>query len=410
MIARRTKTIARRTLLGSAAVLASGTTRARAQGDNTIRIGILNDQSGVYSSVGGRGSVVCVRQAIAEFATAHGITVDLRVTDHQNKPDAGVAIARQWFEDGVDVVADIQGSAIGLALNKLVRERNKVMLACNVGTTELDGQGCSPNTVHFSHDTYMAGNSTGAALVKQGGTSWFFIRADYAFGKSMEVNTTAFIEKSGGKVVGSIAVPFPNTDFSAALVQARASGAKVVGLAEAGTDLVTCVKQAAEFGIVRGGQKLAALLMFIQDVHALGLKTAQGLVLSNTFYWDLNQRTRAFSKRIWQAMGDAPANMSQAANYSAVLHYLKAVAALGPAEAKKSGLAAVNWMKAHKVDDDALEATIRPDGRVISPVYLFEVKAPEESGYAWDYYKLLTTTPADQAWRPLSEGGCPLAA
>jgi branched-chain amino acid transport system substrate-binding protein len=404
--------LARRSLFGSAAALA-GATQARAQStnaaDKTIRIGILNDQSGVYSSVGGRGSVACARQAITEFAAPHGINVDFRVADHQNKPDVGVAIARQWFEDGVDVITDIQGSAIGLALNNMVRERNKVMLACNVNTTDLDGANCSPNTVHFAHDAYMAGNSTGAALVKQGGTSWFFIRADYAFGKSMEVNTTAFVEKSGGKVVGSIAMPFPSSDFSAALIQAQASGAKVVGLAEAGSDLVTCIKQAAEFGIVRGGQKLAALLMFIQDVHALGLQTAQGLVLSSVFYWDLNDRTRAFSKRIWPAMGDGPANMSQAANYSAVLHYLKAVAALGPAEARKSGLAAVNWMKANKIDDDALQATIRPDGRVVSPVYLFEVKSPEESRQPWDYFKLLATTPTDRAWRPLSEGGCALA-
>ena len=400
----------RRTLVGSAATLAVAARGARAQGNNTIRIGMLNDQSGVYRSVGGPGSVACARQAVDEFAASHGLTVDIRVSDHQNKPDVGVAIARQWFDEGVDVVVDIQGSAIGLALNNLVRDRNKVMLACNVGTTDLDGKACSPNTVHFAHDTYMCSKSTGGALVKQGGTTWFFIRADYAFGKSMEDNTTAFVEKGGGKVLGSVAVPFPNSDFSAAIVQAQASGAKVVGLAEAGADLVTCIKQAAEFGLVRRGQKLAALLMFIQDVHALGLQTAQGLVLSTTFYWDLNDRTRSFAKRVWRAMGDAPPNMSQSANYSGVLHYLKAVAALGPAEAKKSGLAAVNWMKAHPIDDDALGvATIRPDGRVISPAFLCEVKTPQESRYAWDYYKVLATTPADQAWRPLGEGGCPLS-
>ncbi len=405
--------LTRRATLGAAisAFGAGGVRRARAQADDTIRIGVLNDQSGVYRSVGGPGSVVCVKQAIAEFAAPHDLKVDLRVADHQNKPDIAVAITRQWFEEGVDAIADVQGSAIGLALNHLVRERDKVMLACNVATSELDGKSCSPNTVHFAHDTYMLANSTGGALVRQGGDSWFFIRADYAFGKQMQADTVAVIERNGGKLLGSLAVPFPNDDFSAALVQAQASGAKVIGLAEAGTDLVNCLKQAAEFGIVRRGQRLAAMIMFIQDVHALGLPTTQGLVLSNTFYWDSTDQTRAFTKRVWSAMGDAPPNMSQAANYSAVLHYLKAVAALGPAEARKSGLAAVKWMKANKLQDDAIgEAIVRADGRVISPAFLCEVKKPEDSKYPWDYFRVLAVTPGEQAFRPLSEGGCPLAA
>ena len=405
--------LTRRATLGAAIATlgAGGARRARAQADNTIRIGVMNDESGVYRDVGGPGSVVCVKQAVAEFATQHGLKVEVRVADHQNKPDIGVGIARQWFDEGVDVVADVQGSAIGLALNGLVRERDKVMLACNVATSDLTGKACSPNTVHFAHDTYMLGNSTGSAMVKQGGDTWFFIRADYAFGKSMQADTVAVVEKSGGKVLGSLAVPFPNSDFSGALLQAQSSGARVIGLAEAGLDLVNCLKQASEFGITKRGQKLAALIMFINDVHALGLPTTQGLVLSNTFYWDLNDRTRAFSRRVWSEMGNAPPNMCQAANYSSVTHYLKAAAALGAAEAKKSGLAAVNWMKAHKVEDDAIgEATIRVDGIAASPAFLCEVKKPEESKHPWDYYRILATTQGDKAWRPLSEGGCPLAA
>jgi len=404
--------LTRRATLGGLTALAAGGARsARGQSDATIRIGVLNDQSGVYRDVGGPGSVVCVKQAVAEFATQHGLTVDVRVADHQNKPDIGVAIVRRWFEQGVDVVADVQGSAIGLALNNLVRERDKVMLACNVATSDLTGKACSPNTVHFAHDTYMLGNSTGSAMVRRGGDTWFFIRADYAFGRSMQADTVTVVERSGGKVLGSIAVPFPNDDFSAALLQAQSSGAKVVGLAEAGLDMVNCLKQAAEFGIAKRGQRLAALILFINDVHAVGLPVAQGLVGSNTFYWDLNDRTRAFAKRVWSAMGNAPPNMCQAGNYSAVMHYLKAAAALGAADAKNSGLAAVNWMKAHKVQDDAIgEATIRIDGIAASPAFLCEVKKPEESKYPWDYFRVLATTPGDKAWRPLSEGGCPLAA
>ncbi len=402
----------RRTAIAGAAALASFDAHVtRAQGDDTVQIGLLNDQSGVYRSVGGLGSIVCAKQGIAEFSSQHGLKVELRTADHQNKPDIAVSIARQWFEEGVDAITDVQGSAIGLALNGLVRDRDKVMLACNVGTSELDGKNCSPNTVHFAHDTYMLANSTGGALVRQGADTWFFIRADYAFGKQMQADTVALIEKSGGKLLGSVAVPFPSDDFSAALLQAQASGAKVISIAEAGTDLVNCLKQAAEFGVGRHGQRLAAMIMFIQDVHALGLATTQGLALSTTFYWDFNERTRAFTKRVWAAMGNAPPNMSQAANYSAMIHYLKAVAALGPAVAKRSGRGVVDWMKAHRVEDDALgEAAVRADGRVVSPAYLCEVKAPEESKHAWDYFRVLAVTPADKAWRPLWEGGCPLAA
>ncbi len=399
----------RATLAAAAAVAATRASRTRAQTKDTIRVGVLNDESGVYRDVGGPGSVACVRQAVAEFAAPHGLAVEVLVADHQNKPDIGVAIARQWFDQGVDVITDIQGSAVALALNSVVRDHDKLMLACNVGTSDLTGKACSPNTIHFGYDTYMVGSATGSALVKQGGDSWFFIRADYAFGKALQADTTTVVERSGGKVVGGVAVPFPNDDFSAALIQAQSSGAKVVGLAEAGLDVVNCLKQAAEFGLTKRGQKLAALVLFINDVHALGLPAAQGLILSNNFYWDLNDRTRGLTNRLKGSIG-APPNMCQVANYSAVLHYLKGVAALGPAEAKKSGLAVARWMKANKVEDDALgEATIRPDGLTVSPAYLCEVKRPDESKADWDYYKVLATIPADQAWRPLAEGGCKLA-
>lgn len=401
----------RSALVGTAALpvfAGPGVRSASAQDAATIRVGVLNDESGVYRDVGGPGSVACVRQALAEFAAPHGLKVEVQVADHQNKPDIAVGIARRWFEQGVDVITDIQGSAVALALSRIVQDRDKLMLACNVGTSDLTGKACSPNTIHFAYNTYMVGSATGSALVKQGGDSWFFIRADYAFGKALQADTTIVVERNGGKVVGSVAVPFPNDDFSSALIEAQNSGAKVVGLGEAGVDMVNCLKQAAEFGIAKRGQKLAALVLFINDVHALGLQATQGLVLSNTFYWDLNDRTRRFSKRVWNAIGGPP-NMSQAANYSAVLHYLKGVAALGPAEAKKSGLAVAKWMKANKIVDDAVgEASIRPDGLTVSPAYLCEVKRPNESKSEWDYYKVIATIPASRAWRPLAETGCKL--
>jgi branched-chain amino acid transport system substrate-binding protein len=376
-----------------------------------LRLGVLNDQSSTYRDNGGIGSVACVRQAVAEFAAAHGLNVEVVTADHQNKPDVGVAIARQWFDQGVDVLLDIQGSAIALALNNLVRERDKVMLASNVGVAELTGRACTPNTLHWAHDTYMLARSTGTALVRAGGDTWFFIRADYSFGKALQDDATTFVTRAGGKVVGSVAMPFPSADFSAALLQAQASRAKVVGLANAGDDLINCVKQAGEFGLTRRGQRLAALLMFISNVHALGLEAAQGLVLTESFYWDMNERTRAFSERI-MASGfprQTRPNMSQAAAYSATLHYLKAAAALGAAEAKRSGAAAVARMKTMPVEDDAFGgARVREDGRVVSPTYLFEVKRPDESRGAWDYYKLISTISPEDAWRPLAEGGCPL--
>ncbi len=403
----------RRTLLGGAAALgALPTWQARAQAQNTIRIGVLNDQSGLYRDVGGPSSVACVRQAIADSGvTARGINVEVLVGDHQNRPDVGSNIARQWMDrDGVDVIVDVPTSSVALAVNTAVRERNKVHLNSGAATSDLTGAQCSPNTIHWTYDTYMLAKSTGAAMVRTGGDTWFFLTADYAFGHALERDTTAFVQGAGGRVLGGVRTPFPGTDFSGFLVQAQASRAKVIGLANAGGDTINSIKQAAEFGLTRRGVKLAALLMFISDVNSLGLETAQGLVCTETFYWDLNDRTRAFTRRILPNMpNQLRPGMGSAGCYSAALHYLKAVADMGVARAKASGVEAVNRMKAMPTDDDAMgQGSIRPDGRRLQPSYLFEVKSPRESRGPWDYYKLLSTTPAEEAFRPLAEGGCSL--
>jgi branched-chain amino acid transport system substrate-binding protein len=399
--------LTRRGLLVAGGALAASP-RLRAQPAQTLRIGVLGDESGAYRDVGGPGSLACVRQAVKEFAASNPMPVEVLVADHQNKPDLAVSIARQWFDHGVDVLMDIQGSAIALAVGGLAKDRDKAMMACNVGSSDITGSACTRNTVHWAYDSYMMAYAVGTALVKNGGDTWFFIRADYAAGRSLENDATTFIKRAGGRVIGSVAMPFPSSDFSSAILQAQSSGAKVIGLANAGTDLINCIKQAAEFGVTRQGTKLAALNMFITNIHALGLDVCAGLVVANSFYWDLNDQTRAFTARVLPAMpnGDRP-NMSQAACYSATLHYLNAAAGLGIAKAKASGSAVVDQMKATPVVDDVLgRASIRQDGQVISPTYLLEVKRPAESKAPWDYYKLLATNPADVAWRPLSEGGC----
>ena len=401
--------ITRRAVLAGTSLF--GIAGAKAQEAPIFRIGVLNDQSSTYRDNGGLGSVACVKLAVTEAAAKLGLKAEVVSADHQNKPDVAMGIARQWLDQGVDAICDIQNSSIALAVSDLVRQRDKVLLAFNVGTSALTGAACSPNTIHWAYDTWMLSRVTTTTLVQQGGDSWFFIRADYAFGRALETDATGFITKAGGHVLGSVAMPFPSTDFGSALLAAQSSGAKVIGLANAGDDLVNCIKQAAEFGITQHGQRLAALLMFINNVHSLGLKSAQGLVLASSFYWDMNDRTRAFAQR---AIGagfnpDMRPNMSQAANYSGTWHYLKAVAQLGVPEAKRSGAAVVARMKEAPIEDDVYEhATIRADGRVVSPAYLFQVKRPEESHGPWDYYKLLATVPAEQAWRPQADGGCPL--
>jgi branched-chain amino acid transport system substrate-binding protein len=403
----------RRSLLqaGAAATTAGLPWRpARAQAAGPIRIGVLTDMAGPYRDINGPVSVACTRLAAQEAARL-GLQVEVLVADNQNRPDVALNVTRQWYDrDGVDAVVNITSSAAALAVAELSREKNKVMLATSPATSDLTGRACTPNTVQWVYDTYMLAASTGGATVKAGGTSWFFLTADYAFGHSLERDTARFVQANGGKVLGAVRTPFPGTtDFSSFLLQAQASGAKVIGLANAGTDTVNCIKQAAEFGMTRRGIKVASLLMFLPDVHALGLQVAQGLVCTETFYWDLNDRTRAFAQRARALAGQVPISMIQAGEYSATLHYLKAVADLGVAAAKADGAATVARMKAMPCDDDAFgPGRIREDGRKLHPAYLFEVKKPEESRGLFDYYKLLQTTGAEQAFRPLSEGGCPL--
>ncbi len=405
-------TISRRAILGTAAAATVATgvlPRARAQALPTLKIGVLNDQSGPYQDTGGLTSVICAKQAVEEFGpAAKGFNVEIITADHQNKPDLAVSIARQWFDrDGVDMLLDVPTSSVALALQSVVREKNKVYLNSGAASAALTGAQCSPNFIHWTYDTYMLAKSTGGAMVKAGGDSWYFLTADYAFGKQLTSDTTALVNANGGKVLGSAEYPFPGTtDFSSFLVQAQASGAKVLGLSNAGADTVNSIKQANEFGVNKS-MKLAALLMFITDVHALGLDVAHGLNLTESFYWDLNDRTRAFTKRVLPKTPKNWPNMTHAGCYSATLHYLKTAADMGAAEAKKDGVATINRMKKMPVDDDCFgKTTIREDGRNLVPAYLFEVKKPEESKGPWDYYKLVTTTPGDQAYRPLAEGHC----
>ncbi|WP_135469189.1 ABC transporter substrate-binding protein [Crenalkalicoccus roseus] len=404
--------LTRRTLFAtgaSAAAVASFPRLGRAQAANTIRIGVLTDMSGTYRDNTGPTSVACTREAVAEFGN-RGFNVEVIEADHQNRPDVGVNLARQWFDQGVDMIIDVPTSSVGLAVAGVAREKNRTYINVGSATADLTGSQCSPNTLHWAYDTYMLAKSTGGATVRAGGDTWFFITADYAFGHALERDTANFVRAAGGRVLGNVRTPFPGTtDFSAFLLQAQASRAKVIGLANAGADTQNCVKQAAEFGLTRRGIRLASLLLFINDVHGMGLQTAQGLVCTETFYWDLNDRTRAFTRRILARTPNNYPNMIHAGCYSGTLHYLKAVAEMGVQAAKASGVEVVNRMKAMPSEDDVFgTGIIRPDGRRLIPAYLFEVKKPEESQGPWDYYKLVQTTPAEEAFRPLNEGGCPL--
>jgi branched-chain amino acid transport system substrate-binding protein len=384
---------------------------ARAQAANTVRIGVLTDLSGTFRDLNGPNTIAATRLAIQEFG-ARGFNVEMVQADHQNRPDVGVNIARQWFDrDNVDMVVSLAASSVALAVSEVARERNKVCIPTSTATSDLTGRACSPNTVHWVYDTYMLAKVSGLATVRAGGQSWFFLTADYAFGHALERDTTGFVRAAGGRVVGGVRHPFPGTtDFSSFILQAQASRAQVLGLANAGTDTINSIKQIGEFGLTRRGMRVAALLLFITDVHALGLQTAQGLVCANTFYWDLNDRTRSLSERILRLSNvDVPVAMSHAGDYSATLHYLKAVADLGVAQAKASGRAVVDRMKAMPTDDDAFgRGTIRADGRKMHPAYLCEVKTPAESRGRFDYYKVLQTVSPEEAFRPLAEGGCAL--
>lgn len=394
--------------LAAAAIAALGSAGAQAQiSDGTIKIGVMNDMSGLYADIAGPGSVTAARMAVEDFGAARkGMKVEIVSADHQNKPDVGSTVARTWIDvDKVDAIVDVPTSSVALAINQIVRDKNKVFLNSGAASSDLTGKACSPNTVHWTYDTWMLANGTGSAIVKTGGDSWFFLTADYAFGHALERDTEAAVLKGGGKVLGKVRHPFPGQDFSSFLLQAQASKAKVIALANAGGDTINSIKQASEFGITRGGQSLAGMLMFITDVHALGLNTAQGLIFTETFYWDLNDQTRAWTKRFAAANGGKYPSMVQAGVYASVLHYLKAV------EAAKTddGLKVVAQMKAMPTDDPLFgKGSIRVDGRKIHPAYLVEVKKPSESKGPYDYYKIRATIPADQAFRPLADGGCSL--
>jgi branched-chain amino acid transport system substrate-binding protein len=377
--------------------------------EKTIKIGNLNDLSGLYADLGGPGSTVAAQLAVEDSGLlAKGWNIAVIAADHQNKADIGSNIARQWFDvDKVDVIVDTPNSGVALAVNQIVKEKNKVLLDSGAGTSELTGKACTPNTIHWTYDTYMLANTAGKALTKNGGDTWFFITADYAFGHALERDTAAIAEANGAKVLGKVRHPLNTADFSSFLLQAQSSGAKVIGLANAGGDTSNAIKQAHEFGITGGGQKLAALLLFISDVNALGLDVAQGLTLAETFYWDMNDQTRAFAKRFAErSPKHVMPTMGQAGVYSAVLHYLKAAEALGSVA---DGAKVVAKMKEIPTDDPLFgKGIVREDGRKIHPAYLFEVKSPSESKGPWDYYKLVTTIPADEAFRPLKESECPL--
>src|SRR5712692_1973004 len=390
-----------------AAALALAAPAAQAQvSDGVIKIGILNDQSGTYADLAGPGSVVAARMAVEDFgAAAKGMKVEILSADHQNKPDVGSNIARQWYDvDKVDLILDVPTSSVVLAINQIAREKNKAFIVSTGATSDLTGKACSPTSIHWTYDTWALANGTGSAIVKTGGDTWFFLTADYAFGHALERDSEAAVVKAGGKVLGKVRHPFPTADFSSFLLQAQASKAKIICLANAGADTTNTIKQGAEFGIVKGGQQFAGLLVFITDVHALGLDKAQGLMLTESFYWDLNDKTRAWSQRFFERHKRMP-TMAQAGVYSGVLHYLKAVEALKSDEGPK----VIAKMKAMPVDDPLFgKGSIRQDGRKDHPMYLFEVKKPSDSKAPWDYYKLRATIPADQAFRPEKDGGCPL--
>ena len=391
-------------------ILAAGTSAGAVHAEyrgGSIRIGVLNDQSGLYADIAGTASVWVARKAVEDFgAAAKGMKVEILSGDHQNKPDIGLSIARQGFDvDKVDAIADVPTSSVALAVNELIRDKNKVFLAVGPATSDLTGKACSPNTVHWIYDTWALANGTGNAIVKRGGDTWFFLTADYAFGYALERDTEAVVLKSGGKVLGKVRHPFPGTDFSSFLLQAKASGAKIIGLANAGGDTINSIKQASEFGIVQGGQKLAGLLIFITDIHALGLKTAQGLVFTDPWYWDQNDTNRAFAKEYFGAHGRMP-SYTVVGVYSAVFHYLRAVEALG---SHADGKAVVAKMKELPTEDKLMgKGSVRIDGRKIHPMYLFEVKKPDESKYPYYYYRLVSTIPADQAFLPIADGASSL--
>jgi branched-chain amino acid transport system substrate-binding protein len=398
--------MARMATLVVAALLAAGPAQAQIS-DNVVKIGVLNDQSSLYADLAGQGSVVAARMAAEDYgADKKGLKVEIIFADHQNKADVGSQIARQWYDsDRVDMIVDVPNSGVALAVNQVTRDKGKAFIVSSAATSDLTGKACSPNTVHWTYDTWALANGTGNAVVKTGGDTWFFITADYAFGHALERDTEAVVLKTGGKVLGKVRHPLNTQDFSSFLLQAQASKAKIIGLANAGGDTTNAIKQGAEFGITRGGQNFAGLLVFLTDVHALGLEKAQGLIFTETFYWDLNDKTRAFAKRFADRNRGIHPTMIHAGVYAGVTHYLKAVDALK----SDDGTKVIAKMKELPTDDPLFgKGVIRADGRKIHPAYLVEVKKPAESKYPWDYYKIRATIPAEQAFRPLDQGGCEL--
>ena len=393
-------------LVALAAVLACG--GANAQQVN-VKIGVLSDMSSLYADIGGPGSVAAAKMAIADFTKDHpNVKVDLISGDHQNKPDIGTQIANQWYDvDKVDMIIDVPNSGVALATSQVASSKNKVFIVSGAAASDITGPKCNANTIHWTYDTWMLANGTGTAIVKTGGDSWFFLTSDYAFGHALERDTMAAVEKAGGKVLGKVRHPINTNDFSSFLLQAQSSKAKVIGLANAGGDTINSIKQASEFGIVKGGQSLAGLLVFASDVAALGLPTAQGLILTETWYWDMNDANRAWTKRWQQERQGKWPTMIHAGVYSGITHYLKAAVALKGNVS--DGKAVVAQMKSMPTDDPLFgKGTIRPDGRKVHPAYLLEVKKPSDSKYPGDFYNVRATIPADQAFRPLKEGNCPL--
>jgi branched-chain amino acid transport system substrate-binding protein len=397
------------TLIAGMGLAAAGVAQAQISG-NVVKIGVMNDMSGLYADIGGPGSVLAAKMAVEDYlkASKSQLKVEVVSADHQNKPDVGSSIARKWYDtDGVDMIADVPTSSVALAINQISREKGKAFVNTGAATSDLTGKDCSPTTVHWLYDTWMLAHGTGSAVVKNGGDSWFFLTADYAFGHALERDTAEVVKAAGGKVLGTVKVPLNTQDFSSFLLQAQSSKAKIVGLANAGGDTINSIKQASEFGIVKGGQKLAGLLVFLPDVHGLGLDKAQGLNITESFYWDLNDGTRAWSKRFAAANGGKYPSMDHAGVYAGVLHYLKAV----DAAKTDDGAKVVAKMKELPTDDPLFgKGQVRADGRKIHPVYLFEVKKPSESKGPYDYYKLMATIPADKAFRPIDQGNCPLVA
>src|SRR5688572_2689205 len=394
--------------VAAAVRLAFAAAGAQAQvSGNVVKLGVMSDMSSLYADIGGPGSVAAARMAVQDFgAEKKGMKVEIVSADHQNKPDVGSSVARQWYDvDGVDAIVDVPTSSVALAVNQVTRDKGKAFLVSGAASSDLTGKACSPNTVHWTYDTWMLANGTGSAIVKTGGDSWYFIAADYAFGHALERDTQEVVKKSGGKVLGQVRHPLNTQDFSSFLLQAQGSKAKIIGLANAGGDTVNSIKQAAEFGIVKRGQNLAGLLVFISDIHGLGLNNAQGLIFTETFYWDQNDQTRAWTKRFAPQNNNKYPTMVQAGVYSAVTHYLKAV------EAAKTddGAKVIAQMKKMPTDDPLFgKGRIREDGCKLHNAYLVEVKKPNESKGPYDYYKVRATIPSDQAFRPEKDGGCAL--